>query len=100
MLYTKPYALNPNSILSRRETPVMTIWSSCSARPCRLPKGFFYEEILNRDFPLIKLHLVKNVDESMRAVIFGKADAVRGRTSASSIISYDRELMTPFDPFR
>ena len=90
--YTKSYALNPNSILSRREAPYDNL-QQLFGKTVALPKGFFYEEILKRDFPQIKLHLVKNVGESMKAVIFGKADAAVGELAVFNHL-IDREMMT------
>ena len=92
LLYTKPYAFNPNSILSRREAPYDDL-EQLSGKTVALPKGFFYEEILKRDYPRIKLHLVKNVAESMKAVAFGKADAALGELAVFNYL-LDREMMT------
>lgn len=92
LLYTKPYIINPNSILSRREVPYDSL-EQLFGKTVALPKGFFYEEILKRDFPRIKLHLVRNVEESMKAVIFGKADAALGELAVFNHL-IDREMMT------
>ncbi|MCK5446466.1 MAG: transporter substrate-binding domain-containing protein, partial [Rhodospirillaceae bacterium] len=92
MLYTKSYMRNPNTILSRRETPYDSL-EQLFGKTVALPKGFFYDEILKRDFPRIKLHLVTDVKESMKAVIFGKADAALGELAVFNYI-LDREMMT------
>ena len=92
MLYTKPYLFNPNTILSRREAPYDDL-EQLSGKTVALPKGFFYEEILKRDYPRIKLHLVKNVTESMKAVTFGKADAALGELAVFNYL-LGREMMT------
>ncbi len=92
LLYTQPYAFNPNSILSRRETPYSDL-EELSGKSVALPKGFFYEEILKRDYPQINLHLVKNVGESLKAVAFGKADAALGELAVFNYL-LDREMMT------
>ncbi len=92
LLYTKSYAFNPNSILSRPEAPYDNL-EQLFGKTVALPKGFFYEEILKRDFPRIKLHLVKNVAESMKAVIFGKADAALGEMAVFNYLM-EREMMT------
>jgi len=77
LLYTPPYADNPNTILSRRNSPYDSL-AQLQGKTVSVPKGFFYEEILKKEFPRIKLHLVKNTLESMKAVSFGKADAAVG----------------------
>ena len=92
LLFTKPYAFNPNTILSRRETPYDDL-EQLFGKTVALPKGFFYEEILKRDYPGIKLHLVKNMDESMKAVAFGKADAALGELAVFNYL-LGREMMT------
>ena len=92
LLYTKPYAINPNSILSRREAPYDNL-EQLFGKTVSVPRGFFYEEILKRDFPRIKLHLVKNVEESMKAVVFGRADAALGELAVFNFL-VDREMMT------
>ncbi len=77
LLYTRPYLDNPNSILAKRDAPYASI-EELFGKTVSVPKGFFYEEILKRDFPQIKLHLVKDSQEAMKAVSFGKADAALG----------------------
>ena len=74
MHYTRPYIDNPNTIISRKDQPYDSL-EQLFGKTISVPKGFFYEEILKRDFPQIKLHLVKNTLETMKAVTFGKADA-------------------------
>ena len=92
LLYTKPYAYNPNSILSRKDAPYSDL-QQLIGKTVALPKGFFYEEILKRDYPRIKLHLVKDVKESMKAVAFGKADAALGELAVFNYIM-GREMMS------
>ncbi|MBT4019030.1 MAG: transporter substrate-binding domain-containing protein [Alphaproteobacteria bacterium] len=77
LLYTRPYADNPNTILSRRDAPYDSL-EQLFGKTISVPKGFFYEEILKREYPKIKLHLVKDTLETMKAVTFGKADAALG----------------------
>ncbi|MBT4489629.1 MAG: transporter substrate-binding domain-containing protein, partial [Rhodospirillaceae bacterium] len=92
LLFTKPYAYNPNTILSRRDAPYDDL-GQLAGKTVALPKGFFYEEILTRDFPEIKLLLVDNVPESMKLVAFGKADAALGELAVFNYI-LGREMMT------
>jgi len=77
LLYTPPYADNPNTILSRWEDAYSSL-ADLSGRTVSIPAGFFYEEILTREFPDINLHLVRNTLESIKAVSFGQADAAVG----------------------
>jgi polar amino acid transport system substrate-binding protein len=77
LLYTPPYADNPNVIISKKDTPYSNI-ESLFGKTVAIPKGFFTQEILEKNYPQVKLLLVKNTLESMKAVTFGKADAALG----------------------
>ena len=92
LLYTKPYAFNPNAILSRRGA-IYDSLEQLAGKTVAMPKGFFHVEILKRDYPRIKRHLVKNVVESMKAVTFGKADAAIGELAVFNYL-LGREMMT------
>ena len=92
MLYTRPYTDNPNTILSRRDTPYESL-EQLFGKTISVPKGFFYEEILKRDFPRIKLHLVKDTLEAMKAVTFGEADAALGELAVFNYLK-TRHLIT------
>ncbi len=92
LLYTPPYAHNPNTILSRRDTPYNSL-EDLVGKTVSLPKGFFYEEILKRDFPQIKLHLVTGTLDAMKAVSSGKADAALGELAVFNHL-LARHMMT------
>nr|CRH07397.1 putative hybrid histidine kinase. Containing SBP_bac_3 domain, PAS domain, HisKA domain, HATPase c domain, 2 response reg domain and Hpt domain [Candidatus Magnetococcus massalia] len=77
LLYTPPYVDNPNTILSRKSAPYHTL-EQLEGKTISVPKGFFYEEILSRDYPRIKILPVRNTIDSIKAVSFGKADAALG----------------------
>jgi ABC-type amino acid transport substrate-binding protein len=77
LLYTPPYANNPNTILSPLDSPYDGL-EELFGKTVSVPKGFFYEEILKRDYPQIKVLPVLDTLESMKAVRFGKADAALG----------------------
>lgn len=77
LLYTPPYMENPNTILSRKEATYQTI-EQLFGKTVSVPKGFFYEEILRRDYPQIKILAVKNILGTMKAVSYGQADAAFG----------------------
>jgi len=89
--YTRPYVDNPNTILSRKGQRYDTL-EELFGKIISVPKGFFYEEVLKRDFPQIKLLLVKNTLESMKAVSFGKADAALGELAVFNYL-LDRHFM-------
>lgn len=78
--FTRPYAVNPNVIVSKKSEKYETI-ESLNGKTVAVPKGFFYEEVLSKDYPGIKLHLVKGAVESLKAVSVGKADAALGEAA-------------------
>lgn len=83
LLYTPSYAVNPNTIISRKGTPYQNL-EGLFGKTVSIPKGFFYEEILKRDYPDIRILTVQNTLESMKAVSYGKADAAFGELAVFS----------------
>ncbi|MEG3637829.1 transporter substrate-binding domain-containing protein [Magnetococcus sp. PR-3] len=77
LLYTDPYANNPNVILSKRDKRYVTL-EELVGKTVAIPAGFYYEEILKRHFPKVKILLRKNTLECMKSVSFGEADASLG----------------------
>ena len=92
LLYTRPFASNPNSILSRRDKPYDRL-EQLIGKTIAVPKGFFQEEVLGRDYPRIELHVVTDVAEAMKAVAFGKADAALGELAVFNYLM-GRHMMT------
>ena len=84
ILFTDPYVTNPNVIVSKFDVPYETL-PELSGKVVALPKGFFYEEILKKEYPEIKLHLVEDVLACLKAVITGEADATFGE---EAVINY------------
>jgi PAS domain S-box-containing protein len=80
ILFTKPYARNPNVIVSMATSPV-TSMQALSGKTVSVIPGFFHEEILKRSFPSVKLLPAENVEECLKAVAFGNADAMLGELS-------------------
>ena len=75
--FTKPYASNPNIIVSRKGSLYNNI-ESLKGKKVALIKGFFYEEFLSKNYPDIKSQYYDNLDKCLKAVIFKKADAALG----------------------
>jgi ABC-type amino acid transport substrate-binding protein len=91
LLYTPPYADNPNTILSKRSEPYDNL-EQLFGKTISVPKGFFYEEVLRNNYPKIKLHLVDGTLESMKAVTFGKADAALGELAVFNYLMANHML--------
>jgi PAS domain S-box-containing protein len=77
LLYTQSYAINPNVIMAKEGSAISDIQSLFGKRVA-YPEGFFYDEILKKQFPKIKRVPVKNILASLKALQFGKVDAVLG----------------------
>ncbi|MEE4606138.1 MAG: transporter substrate-binding domain-containing protein [Desulfobacteraceae bacterium] len=80
LLYTDPYIKNPNVIVSSQNSSYETI-ESLFGKIVAFPKGFFYEEVLAKSFPQIKRLPVDDTLASLKAVVFGKADAALGEAA-------------------
>lgn len=78
--FTRPYAINPNIIASKKSEKYESI-ESLIGQTVAIPKGFFYEEVLSKGYPNIKLHLVNDGLDSLKAVSIGKADAALGEAA-------------------
>nr|WP_246624965.1 transporter substrate-binding domain-containing protein [Oceanobacter mangrovi] len=78
--FTRPYAFNPNVIASKKSAKYENI-ESLIGKTVAVPKGFFYEEVIGKQYPQIKLYLVKDVVETLKAVSVGKADAALGEAA-------------------
>jgi|TARA_B100000315_G_scaffold221512_1_gene224932 ABC-type nitrate/sulfonate/bicarbonate transport system substrate-binding protein len=92
LTYIQQYASNPNTILSRKDTPYASL-ADLAGKTVAVPRGFYQEEILKRDFPQIKLHLVDDALSGMKAVSFGQADATVGEFAIFNYL-IENELMT------
>ncbi len=87
LLFTEPYVKNPNVIISRENNPYTTI-ESLTGKTVAVPKGSFYEEILTKSYPGIKIVSFPDTLECLKAVSFGKTDATVGEEAvARSIIN-------------
>ncbi|WP_169719648.1 PAS domain S-box protein [Psychromonas aquimarina] len=77
LLFTEPYMKNPNVIISRSDKPFDNI-DDLYGRTVAFPKGFFYEEVLIRNYPQINRLAVEDSLASLKAVALGNADAALG----------------------
>lgn len=82
--FTEPYARNPNVLVSLENAPITDL-NNLKGKKLAVGKGYFYEEVLRRDFPEIQLHLVDNILEGLKAVTLEEADAAIGE---QAVVSY------------
>jgi len=74
ILFTDYYIKNPNLIVSKEETLYNSL-EDLKGKTVAIPRGFFYQEVFERDYPEVNLLLVEDVLESLTAVTIGNADA-------------------------
>ncbi|MBF0470451.1 MAG: transporter substrate-binding domain-containing protein [Gammaproteobacteria bacterium] len=91
LLFTPPYARNPGVIVSRIDNPFNALYE-LNGLTVAFPKGFFYEEVLIRDFPKIKRLAVADSEASLKAVAFGKAEAALGEEAVMRILMRNNML--------
>jgi len=78
--YTQAYVKNPNVILSMEDKEYRSL-EELEGKTVAVIEGFYHEEILKAEYPDIKMHLTDNVMDSIKAVIYGDADAALGELS-------------------
>ena len=83
--YTQPYVKNPNVILSMKGEEYRSL-EDLDGKTVSVLRGFYQEEILRAEYPNIKLHLTDDLLDSIKAVIYGDADATLGELSPLSYL--------------
>ena len=84
ILFTKPFIKNPKVIISREENPFNSL-SDLEGKTIVIPKDFFYEDVLKREYPEINITTADNVLGCLKTVKFEKADAT---ISAEAVIGH------------
>ena len=95
VLFTEPYVKNPNVIVSRVDDPIKVI-DTLKGRTVTFPKGFFYEEVLARQYPEIKRMPLEDTLATLKAVALGKADAALGEDAVMRYAISDNLLTNLF----
>ncbi len=91
ILFTESYIKNPNVIVSKSNMPYNKI-EDLFGKKVAFVKGFFYQEIFKRDYPQIEQVLVDDVLSSLKAVVFGRAEATLGEEAVVNYIIKDNFL--------
>ena len=84
ILFTQPYLVNINSIVCRKNKKYSSL-KKLDGCTVAIPKGFFYEEILKKNYPRIKIIYKKNMTDCLKAVSTGQVDACLGE---GAVINY------------
>jgi polar amino acid transport system substrate-binding protein len=74
ILFTNSYVKNPTIIISGKKFNFNNL-NSLIGHTVGIPKGFFYEEIIKKQYPGIKLVFYKNVTDCLKAISLGQIDA-------------------------
>lgn len=84
--FTKPYRRIVSGIIVRKDTQNIRTLQDLGGKTVAIPAGFFYEEILKRNHPHIKLLLTDDPLGALNAVAFEDADAAIGGLSDSNLL--------------
>jgi len=84
--FTDPYVENPSVIVRRKGERGIERLEDLFGKTVAIPKGYFYQEVIERDFPQINLLLLKDQAESLKAVAFRKAAATIGGIADSNYL--------------
>lgn len=78
LAFTDAYLVAAASIFTRKGSFTVESLDDLQGKTVVIPKGFFWQELLERHYPDIKLLLVKDSLACLEAVAFGRADATVG----------------------
>ena len=76
MNFTDPYIRSQVVIVARSDGKKYRSVEALEDSVVAVPEGFFFQEILEQDYPGIKLLIVPDTITGLKAVSFGEADAV------------------------
>ncbi len=76
--FTDHYLDSLTGIYVRKNAESIESLNELSGKIISIPEGFYHQELLERHYPEIKVHLVRNNLEALQAVLLGKADATLG----------------------
>ena len=78
IIFTDPYVENLPVLVVRNDNQDIHGFEDLFGRSLAIPEGFFYQEIIEREFPQIELVLLDSQLESLSAVSVGLAEATIG----------------------
>ncbi|MDG1477181.1 MAG: transporter substrate-binding domain-containing protein, partial [Vicingaceae bacterium] len=76
--FTEPYISSPMVIVSRKDEDFVGGLEDLRKKSLALPKGYYTAELISKDYPNIKIDFKNGIEESLRAVSMGEADAFVG----------------------
>lgn len=78
MLFTEPFLELPYILVTEKNNPEIRDFQDLTGKTVAVPESYKQEEVLESDYPEIKLHKVKGVLDGLKAVNYGRADAYIG----------------------
>ena len=82
--FTAPYLEFPMVIVTADDAPFIGGLEDLSGRSVAVVRGYITQEMLERDHPKLRLHLVDTIDEALRSVALGRDDGYVGNLAAVS----------------
>jgi len=92
ILFTDPYIDNPAVIIVRNDDTSINAIDDLRGKTVCLPNGFFYQEIIERDYPDISLDLRDDQAACLEAVSFGRVDATLGGLAIQNYLIREKLL--------
>ena len=90
--FTTPYISSPYVIFAREQEEILLDIGGLSGKTLAVPKGFIIQQLLERDYPEIRLVLFENDEQSLVALSSGKVDAYIGNLTVASHLIQKRGL--------
>ena len=78
LAFTSPVVDNPQVFVSRLDHKPVREFSDLAGKTIAIPKGFFYQDILQNSYPEISLHHTRSLLGALQAVAGGEADVALG----------------------
>lgn len=88
--FTEPFLSTPVVLVTQNEGPFLDGLGALSGKSLAMVKDYFYEDIIKRTFPDVKIQYVKSMDEGFKQVSEGKIHAIM--SSLYIVTSRIREL--------
>ncbi len=88
--FTAPYIASPYVIFAREQEELLLDISDLAGKTLAVPRGFVMQQLLEKDYPAIRLVLFDNDEQSLFAVSTGKVDAYIGNLTVASHIIQKR----------
>ncbi|MCP4994275.1 MAG: transporter substrate-binding domain-containing protein [Gammaproteobacteria bacterium] len=89
LTFTNPYVISSAGIYTTAGPSEIKSLDDLKGKSIAIPKGFYYADLLRRHYPEIEIiEDVRNSQEALEAVSFGRADATLGEVS---VLDYQRK---------